>query len=124
MDWIDSILESVRIKGKNMSLQKSMIFYMLLALLAALGAIWFINEICSGYMQVIRRVNKIDDEYVYTAEGTFILYESNGEWRVTTANHVIRLPKKEERLWEILTAVKVLSIPLCSVGAICLVALI
>lgn len=122
MDWIDSILESVRIKERNMSLQKSMIFYMLLALLAALGAIWFINEICSGYMQIIRRVNEIDDGYVYTEEGAFIFYESNGKWR--TANNVIILPEKDERLWEILTAVKVLSIPVCSVGAICLVALI
>ena len=74
MDWIDSILERVRIKERNMSLQKSMIFYMLLALLAALGVIWVINEICSGYMQTIRRVNKIDDEYVYTQEGVFVFY--------------------------------------------------
>ena len=126
MDWIDSILESVRIKGKNMSLQKSMIFYMLLALLAALGAIWFINEICNGYMQIIRRVNEIDDKYVYAEEGTFILYESDGKWKVSidNDNNVISLPEKDERLWEVLTAVKALSIPVCSVGAICLVALI
>ena len=124
MDWIDSILESVRIKERNMSLQKSMILYMLLALLAALGAIWLINDICSGYMRIIRRVNEIDDEYVYTEEGAFVLYELNGKWKVSIANHVIRLPEKDERLWEVLTAVKVLSIPVCSVGAICLVALI
>ncbi|MDE6313046.1 MAG: HAMP domain-containing histidine kinase [Lachnospiraceae bacterium] len=124
MDWIDSILESVRIKGKNISLQKSMIFYMLLALLAALGAIWFINEICSGYMQIIRRVNEIDDKYVYTKEGVFVFYEPNGKWNVLIANNAITLPEKDERLWEFLTAIKVLSIPICSVGAICLVALI
>ena len=124
MDWIDSILESIRIKERNMSLQKSMIFYMLLALLAALGAIWVINEICNGYMQTIRRVNKIDDEYVYTKEGAFVFYESDGEWRVLIANNVITLPEKDERLWEVLTVIKILSIPVCSVGAICLVALI
>lgn len=124
MDWIGSILESVRIKGRNMSLQKSMIFYMLLALLAALGAIWVINEICSGYMQTIRRVNKIDDEYVYTKEGAFVFYESDGKWWMSIDNNVIILPEKDERLWEVLTAVKVLSIPVCSVVAICLVALI
>ena len=124
MDWIDSILERVRIKGKNMSLQKSMILYILLALLAALGAIWLINDICNGYMQIIRRVNEIDDEYVYTKEGIFISYESKGKWKVSIYNNAICLPEKDERLWEVLTTVKVLSIPVCSVGAICLVALI
>lgn len=124
MDWIDNILESVRLKKRNMSLQKSMIIYMLLALLAALAAIWLINDICSGYMQIIRRVNKIDDEYVYTEEGTFVLYESQGNQKVYIGNHGIRLPEKDKRLWEVLAAVKVLSIPVCSVGAICLVALI
>lgn len=124
MDWIDRILESVRIKERNMSLQKSMILYMLLALWAALGTIWFINNICSGYMQIIRRVNGIDDEYVHTEEGAFVLYEAKGKWKVSIANNVIRLPEKDERLWEVLAAVKFLSIPVCSVGAICLVALI
>ena len=90
MDWIDSILERVRIKERNMSLQKSMIFYMLLALLAALGAIWSVNKICSGYMQIIRRVNEIDDKYIYTEEGAFIFYESNGNWKISIANDVIR----------------------------------
>lgn len=124
MDWIDELLEKWKRKIVNLSLRKAMVVYLVIAILMTLFACAATWEICYSWQGVIRRVNGIEDDYRYVSDGAFVLYYQSGDEVVVSGRDMVNLSKEDTLLWNILSAVELLCIPVYSLSAIFLVSTI
>lgn len=123
MDWIEEIFYKWKMKLKRASLRKAMVAYMVMAVIAVLVVSVAVMQICEGWKGVIRQVNGIEDEYVYLEKGVFVInYKSD-------AVHIVKrdtlsLNDKDAKLYDVINAIEIMIIPLCSLCAIMSVSLL
>lgn len=123
MDWIEEIFYKWKMKLKSASLRKAMVIYLVIAVFAVLVISVAFMQICEGWKGVIRQVNGIEDEYVYLEKGVFVInYKSDAVYVIKQDS--VSLSDKDAILYDVISAIEIMIIPLCSLGAIVIVSLL
>lgn len=124
MDWIDELLEKWKGKLESLSLRKTMVIYLLIAVFMTISACVATWEVCSSWQNVIRQINGIEEDYQYVSDGAFVLYFQGEDHLVVKGKDVVNLGKEDTLLWKTLSAVMILCIPVYSLGAIFMVSIL
>lgn len=118
MDWIDGLLEKWKREIADLSLRKAMVVYLVVAILLTLAACAVTWQICNSWKEVIRQVNGIEEDYQYVSDGAFALYYEGGDNIVVRGMDMLSLEKEDTMLWNILSTVELLCIPVYSLCAV------
>ena len=62
MDWIDKFIEKWKSRLVNLSLQKAMIIYLVIAILLTVFASAVTLQLCDSWQNTIREVNSINED--------------------------------------------------------------
>ncbi|MDE5864650.1 MAG: HAMP domain-containing histidine kinase [Lachnospiraceae bacterium] len=121
MDWIDKFIEKWKSRLVNLSLQKAMIIYLVIAILLTVFASAVTLQLCDSWQNTIREVNSINEDSRYVGDGAFVMYYRHDSTVVIGRQDVQLLAERDTWFWKILSVVKILCIPVYSLGAIFLV---
>lgn len=122
MDWIDEFIEKWKNRLVNLSLRKAMIIYLVIAILLTVFASAVTLQLCDSWQNTIMEVNNVNPDSRYVGDGAFVIYyRYDGAPVVLEERDVQLLTEKDTWFWGILSAIKVLCIPVYSLGAIFLV---
>lgn len=124
MDWIEELFEKWKGKLKKFSLRKAMVVYLIIAIILTLSACIATWKVCDSWKTVIRRVNGIESDFRYIGDGAFVLHYESYDIMVVKGQDMVTLNKKDTMLWNILSGIELLCIPVYALGAIFLVSTI
>ncbi|MCM1499376.1 MAG: HAMP domain-containing histidine kinase [Clostridium sp.] len=120
MDWIDEFVEKWKSCLLNLSLRKTMVIYLVIAILLTVFACVITMQFCESWQNTIRQVNHIDEDSRYVGEGAFVMYYRYDNTPVVVIGNqdVQLLSERDTQFWHILNIMKVLCIPVYSLSAI------
>ncbi|MDE6433619.1 MAG: HAMP domain-containing histidine kinase [Lachnospiraceae bacterium] len=121
MDWIEEQIEKFQKKVKNTSLQKAMVLYLVFAIFITLAAVGITNEICDNFMNVILEMNNMSDEYQYIGDCEFVIQYGEDDNIIGMLKEIVTISESDNRLWQALSLIKSLCIPVYSAIAVILV---
>lgn len=124
MDWIEECLGKCRNRIKNFSLRKSLVVYLLVAVLLTIVLVVLTCMVCSSWQNVIREINEVEYDYRYVGDGDFVAYRKDGSIVMATEGAIRSLNQSDNRLYDTLSMIQILCIPFYAVAAIFLVSVI
>ncbi len=125
MDWLETLYKKGKGVFKNWPLRKSLAAYIFCAIILTVLAVLITFLVCDSWQNVIWQVNGIEKNYRYIGDGDFAFILKNGSVELISAKSKIKsLNQEDERLWSLLSAVRVMCVPVYSVLAVILVSVL
>lgn len=127
MDWIEEIYEKCKSKLKNFTLKRTMMIYLLIAIIMIVIAVIMTLEVCEGWKGMIESLYRVEDSgYRYTGDGAFaFFYDGNGDGSVMiSSQQTIILNQKDKRVYEALSIWEGVCIPVYVILGVYLVSIL
>lgn len=127
MDWIEEIYEKWKSKLKNFTLKRTMMIYLLIAIILIVIAVIMTLEVCEGWKGMIESLYRVEDSgYRYTGDGAFaFFYDGNGDGSVMiSTQQAIIMNQKDKRVYEALSIWEGVCIPVYVILGVYLVSIL
>lgn len=127
MDWIEEIYEKWKSKLKNFTLKRTMMIYLLIAIIMIVIAVIMTLEVCEGWKGMIESLYRVEDSgYRYTGDGAFaFFYDGNGDGSVMiSTQQAIIMNQKDKRVYEALSIWEGVCIPVYVILGVYLVSIL
>ena len=127
MDWIEEIYEKWKSKLKNFTLKRTMMIYLLIAIIMIVIAVIMTLEVCEGWKGMIESLYRVEDSgYRYTGDGAFaFFYDGNGDGSVMiSTQQAIIMNQKDKRVYEALNIWEGVCIPIYVILGVYLVSIL
>ena len=121
MDWVEALYEKWRLRFKNFSLKKTMMMYLLAAILIMCLAVGATLIFCESWKGMLKSLYQIDENYRYIGEGGFVVYYKDDRTVQIVNGSAVEMKPGDWKLYDALNMWEWICIPVYVIAGVYLV---